>query len=220
MEKPIPHFDAPYIGRIPRPVLALDHELTSKLIHLDEITGGGDLIRQRRKALAAKVERILSKIDEGKRIFSTMDPPPAPEPVITSHHDSSQDSSQSSTDTELPDAKDADSTTTENKKKESDKEVQVREEQMEDISGAGIPSEGGSQGFVDGMSAMDIQDVSGDSSSNSATPTFTPTVSSIDSVSTRGAAPTKPTATSTSRVPPLKTLCYNLCDSLIKKALL
>jgi len=61
--------DSPFVGDVPRPVAALEHELTTKLISLDEISvhGPSDIVRRSRKALVNKIEGILSGLDRIKQ---------------------------------------------------------------------------------------------------------------------------------------------------------
>lgn len=191
--EPLPAtLDTYYVRGIPRNVLVLENDLTQKLLSLDEIGGASEIVRSARKGLISKIEKILSRVDAIKRIYATMTPPPNPTPTISSvYHDASTPSSSSST---MPETEEA---LLVNKKKESES-TPLYIPANEDES---------SQSFADGMSSMDIQDVS-EPSSSSAPPVISYSSSTIP-----------PTWSSSSQVPSLKQMCYSMCDSLIKKGL-
>eukprot|EP01111_Echinosteliopsis_oligospora_P012974 TRINITY_DN453_c0_g1_i1.p1 TRINITY_DN453_c0_g1~~TRINITY_DN453_c0_g1_i1.p1 ORF type:complete len:344 (+),score=97.28 TRINITY_DN453_c0_g1_i1:84-1034(+) len=134
--------DVQVTNNIPRPLLLFEHELTSKLLSTDEITGRHDTIRTNRKDLVNKIEKILAQVDSAKTFFQ-QNPQltERPQPVVVAEN--------SSVDPDLVDNSSADV-----------------EPIVEDLAGLQIDS-----------------------------------------------------STKAKEIPPLKTMCYNLCDRMIKQAM-
>jgi len=109
LEEPLPNLDTNYVGKVPRCVMALEHELTTKLLSLDEISGGSDVVRQRRKALVAYIERILSRVDAIKKAYnnSPNHPPKVEvmetEPTTTTTTDTATTTTDTATDSTTSD---------------------------------------------------------------------------------------------------------------------
>lgn len=200
---PLPELDTQYVGKVPRKVMAIEHALTQKLIELDGISGGGDLVRQRRKALVSAIEGILSTVDTIKKAYqSSPDHPPKADKMET----------ESTTPTNTTDNR----TTTQpgiTTATQMDTEDTLRQKNgsgptISDAPMVGADKLGGNgshgSSFVDGMSSMAIQDVSDQTTPARVVQSVIPA----------------PAFSEKQQIPTLKSLCYNLCDSLIKKSLL
>jgi len=55
-------------------LLALELDLTSKLLQLDEISGASPIVRTARKALVSKIEGINAKLDTLKKVYARTEP--------------------------------------------------------------------------------------------------------------------------------------------------
>jgi len=224
LTEPLPNLDTQYVGKVPRCVMALEHELTAKLLLLDGISGGGDLVRQRRKALVSHIEKILSRVDPIKKAYNnspnhppkvdTMETEPTPTPTSTTGDSPTDTTSDTATDTTATSSStdEMDIEETADKKKQP-VNTTTTPTTTPATSSAGTRDTTGSA-FVDSMGSMAIEDVSDTPSVSTPAPIVEnitePVVESIASS----------TSLSSSKVPPLKHLCYQLCDRLIKKALL
>lgn len=128
-----------YVGTVPKPFLALELELTSKLIQLDEISGASPLVRTARKALVTKIEGINSKLDTLKKVYARVEP-------VVQETDATSTAAPMETEQESPvvpdvEVKDADTQDNEKLNFFRDGEQQPQAESQEPTGEAGFSGE-------------------------------------------------------------------------------
>jgi len=226
--EPLPTtLDSYYVGKVPRNVMLLEHELAAKQLSLDEISGAAEIVRPRRKALVTKIEAILSKVDAIKKGYATMTPPPNPTPTISTPEDHTTPSSSSFA------SSSSSTSTTENKKKDTEVHSSSgeQEDKKEESTREDVPlvngqeqsqpaTEDGSSNNQEKINLVDIQDVSEPTPS-----TVAPIISSTPSSSSTSSSYYNPSSSSktatysSSQIPSLKQMCFGLCDSIMKRNL-
>jgi len=162
--------DVSVTNNVPRPLLQFEHELTTKLLSTDEISGRIEIIRTSRKELVNKIEGILQEVDAAKTFFQK-------NPQLTEKPHSHQ-----ATNVSQKAADQAPLLSSDNEEDDSDAATDNNSDNLEPI----------------------IQEIS-----------------SGLKINPNNGVYNKPVITeaNTKEIPPLKTMCYNVCDRIMKQAM-